>query len=190
MFKNCSKIKSLNLPRVAEIGENAFYACNKMDIIKIGRDSLGNIGTLAFKYTGSDPAILETKINKTNERLKNFAWADNSRRVDTEPPRGKVEIIAPKYPYTNTKDIHLKITLDAGVNSDDVEIAILNDKTYTIPTQEELDENGDTSLDIFNWQPYTSENKEWTLKDVEGARTVYVYFKDGAGNISNVLVDL
>ncbi len=190
MFKNCTNIEEITLPSVAMIGEHAFYACNNLDNIKVGGEMLSSIESEAFMYTGTNPNILKTYVNKNNGVLVNYLWNNSNRQIDIEAPKGYVEIIAPNYPYTNTKEVQLRITVDGDPVADEIQIAILNDKTYTIPTQEELDNiGGDESLNIFNWEPYV-QNKAWTLRDVEGVRTVYVYFKDKMGNISNVSVDL
>ena len=53
-------------------------------------------------------------------------------------------------------------------------MAIINENTYA---------NGFTE-DTLPWQNY-AENVTWTLSEGDGAKTVYVFFKDEYGNMES-----
>ena len=195
MFKDCTGIKEITLPSTVEIGKYAYHNDNQLITIRVGRDYLSKINQYAFLYTGANPPLL-TYVNRNNEVLVKYNWAENNRKIDVEAPKGYVEIVADRYPYTKTENVKLKITATDDVSpASEIKIAILNDKMYTPPTQEEIEATGledlfdPDNLTVFNWEPYV-ENKDWVLNDVEGVKTVYVYFRDEMNNISNVSLDI
>jgi len=49
--------------------------------------------------------------------------------------------------------------------------------------------NSQSGLASALWEPYVT-SKAWTLSADEGVKTVYVQYKDAAGNISAVAQDL
>ena len=134
--------------------------------------------------------------------LLNYVWPDDQRRLDSTPPSGTVIINSDKYPYTKTEDVSLSITVTDDISTpEQCFIAIINDVTYEtlVKDSEEQIAQYEAALaageevnieDVykFDWQPFVA-NKAWTLQNVEGIRTVYVYFKDGMGNISNIRVE-
>ena len=207
MFKNCNQIEKMVIPNVIELGDSAFYGCNKLTHIKISKDNYAKAGNDTFEYTGSNPPLL-TYINMDNELLFNYVWPEDKRRLDNIAPRGTVEIVAAKYPFTKTETISLNITVTDDISRpENCLIAILNDadlKDFTpeqIQNYREIDRAAidaaiasgspqpESVFTIFTWQNYVA-NKTWTLTPGEGAKTVYVYFMDEMGNISFVSQDL
>ena len=200
MFKGCTSINKIVLPSVSELGDEAFYRCTALTHIKIAKDNLATIGNDAFEYTGANAPLL-TYVNKENEILYNYVWPEDNRRLDYIAPTGTVEIVSGTYPFTKTEQIRLKITVTDDISTpNQCMIAILNDADLKDFTPEQIAayrivdseaESGQTEsvFTIFDWKPYV-ENKDWTLTNGEGLKTVYVYFKDEMGNISFVSQDL
>jgi len=75
-------------------------------------------------------------------------------------------------------------------------ISINSNATYTQSTSVTLtlSSTGATEMCISNsnscdsWEPYAT-SKSWTLTSTDGNKTVYVWYKDSAGNISDVVSD-
>jgi len=112
-----------------------------------------------------------------------------------------------------TKTVYVKFKDSAGnvssVYSDSIildttpptgSIVINGDATYTTSTSVTLtlsasDANGVSQMCFSNdgtnwtaWEPYAT-SKSWTLTSGDGTKTVYVKFKDSAGNVSSVYSD-
>ena len=180
MFKDCTALENIYLTRTIDIGNMAFYGCNNLTKIKVDKEYMQTIGTDAFEYTGSNPTKLFTQVNRENEMLVNYDWVGDNRNLDIEAPKGRVEIVTGKYPFTNTQDVALKITLSDNYSETvNCEIAIVNEDIYARYENEEI------TIEQLPWQTYL-ENTEWTLTANDGIKTVYVLFKDEIGNISNV----
>ena len=95
-----------------------------------------------------------------------------------------VEIITDKYPFTKTKDVEVEISLtDNYSDATKCEIAIINEDVY-----QQLEE-GAITYNELPWQAYI-ENTTWSLTEEEGAKTVWVFFKDEIGNFSKMERDL
>ena len=207
MFKNCNKIEKIVIPNVIELGDGAFYGCNKLTHIKISKDNYAKAGNDTFEYTGANPPLL-TYINTDNQLLYEYVWLDDNRTLDYTAPRGTVEIVAGKYPFTKTESIRLNITVTDDISSpENCLISILNDadlkdytpeqiQNYRIADRAAIDEaianvsvQPDSLFTICTWENFAA-NKNWTLTPGEGVKTVYVYFMDEMGNISFVSQDL
>ncbi len=198
MFKGCTAIQKIVLLNVVELGESAFYGCNSLTHIKINKDNLAKIGKDAFEYTGANPPLL-TYVNTDNDILFNYNWADDKRTLDSNAPKGTVEIVSDKYPFTKVEQIRLRITVTDDISRpENCKIAILNDADLKDFTPEQIaayrqidsESTGEESVfKIFDWQSYVA-NKDWTLTNGEGIKKVYVYFMDEVGNISFVTQDL
>jgi hypothetical protein len=211
MFRNCTGIKKIVLPNVVEIGDGGFYDCNSLINIKIVRDNLSTIGVNAFYYGGPNPP-LTTYINTDSLVLYTYNWEGDNRAIDTKAPRGTVKIVAENYPFTKTEAIQLKITVeDDKTPARDCFYAVLNDSEVRGFKQEEIDSYRDfdrqqiidaieageelpeSVFKLFDWKKFNQETElttDWTLSNGEGVKTVYVYFMDQAGNISQVTQDL
>ena len=96
--------------------------------------------------------------------------------MDIEAPRGTVEIVTDKYPFTNSRSVKLVITVTDDYSAPEkCQMAIINEDVYSdVLIPEEL-----------TWQAYTS-NIDWTLTEHDGIKTVWVFFKDEFGNISRI----
>ena len=184
MFKNCTSIKNINIDNAVDIGTEAFYGCNVLDNITISDNNLISIGTDAFEYTGTNPDKLFTYINRENEMLLNYDWEADNRIIDTTPPRGRVEIVTEKYPFTNTQEIELKITLLDDTLPENCEIAILNENEYNL-----FIASDNQDYNTLVWSAY-KENENWTLTANDGIKTVYVLLRDQYGNVSEIKKDL
>ena len=177
MFKGCTGIKEIDLKDVYQLGNESFYGCNQLTNIYIDENFFNIIGTDAFEYTGTDPVKLLTTVNRSNEVLVNYDWASDNRILDVEGPKGKVEIVTEKYPFTKTQDVLLKITVtDNYSSSENCQMAIINEEQYEMGV----------TYDELKWQPYVEE-VTWELTPGDAAKTVYVYFKDEAGNVCETL---
>jgi len=184
MFKGCTSLESVNLTNIIDIGNEAFYGCNSLTKIIVDEKYLETIGEDAFEYTGTDPKILFTYISPDSEILAEYDWNADNRAVDIEAPKGIVEIITDKYPFTNTKDLEVEISLtDNYSDATKCEIAIINEDVY-----QQLEE-GAITYNELPWQAYI-ENTTWSLTEEEGAKTVWVFFKDEIGNFSKMERDL
>ncbi|MBO5142988.1 MAG: leucine-rich repeat protein [Clostridia bacterium] len=176
MFKNCTGIENIYLHQTVDIGNEAFYGCNKLVDIQVSKDYLKTMGKDSFEYTGTNPDKLVTFINKDNEVLVNYVWLEDNRIVDVEAPKGTIEIITPKDPFTKTQSVKLKITAtDNYSKSENIMMAILNENEFS----ENIDYNS------LNWESY-KQNVDWTLTEKDAIKTVYVLFKDEIGNVSRV----
>jgi RHS repeat-associated protein len=90
--------------------------------------------------------------------------------VDGVPPTGSI-LINLGAGYTNARDVALNLSaLDIG-GSDVSEMHFQND-------------GGTWST----WEPY-ADSRSWTLRDLDGVRTVRVEYRDGAGNVSQAYSD-
>lgn len=89
--------------------------------------------------------------------------------TDTTPPTGSV-IINNNATYTNSTIVTL--TLSATDSNGVSQMCISNESTC--PSS--------------SWETYTT-SKSWTLTAGDGTKTVYTWFKDGAGNVSIVTSD-
>jgi len=177
MFKGCTGIQEIELRDTYEIGSGAFYGCNQLQNIYIDENFFRVIGTDAFEYTGTDPVLLLTKVNRSNENLVAYDWLSDNRIVDVDAPKGTVEIVTEKYPFTKTQDVELKLTVTDNYSiSEKCEMAIVNEDQY---------EAGVTYEDLL-WIPFRTEIT-WELTPQDDAKTVYVYFKDEAGNVCEAL---
>ncbi len=187
MFKGCTALERVLFLNAIEIGDAAFYGCNKLTNIKVSNNNFAAIGEDVFEYTGSNPPLL-TYINKQNSLLLDYDWPADNRIIDTNAPKGTVQIVKDTYPFTNTEEVQLQITLEDDISDpSNCYIAILNDTAYKEFTPEEIANaaSANESLEVFNWEPYV-ENKTWTLTAGDEVKTVYVYFRDEMGNISFV----
>ncbi|MDW7690756.1 hypothetical protein R9C00_21640 [Flammeovirgaceae bacterium SG7u.111] len=89
--------------------------------------------------------------------------------VDTEAPKNGLILVNNGSKYTRSyQDLHLKI-LATGAT----EMMISNDSTFK----------------YSKWQGYTQQIPTWLVEDVDGDKTVFVKFRDPAGNESKVYSD-
>ena len=176
MFRGCTSLKSITLTKANDIGNNAFYGCNTLTNIKCSNSYLVNIGADAFEYTGTNPEILPTYINSDCKTLVNYSWPDDKRLVDVEAPKGTVEIIVDKDPFTKVREVTLEISVKDNISkAENCKMAIINEVDY----YENID------LDTLNWQNF-AESVAWTLTENDGIKTVYVFFKDEFGNVQKI----
>ena len=177
MFKDCIGIKEIDLKNTLELGEEAFYACNNLKTITIDENYFSIIGKDAFEYTGTEPKLLLTKVNRDNEVLVSYEWLEDNRIVDVEAPKGTVKIEMEKDPFTNTQTVNLTLTVTDNYSTpENCEMAIINEDEYEIGK----------SIEDLKWQPF-EESIEWELTAEDGAKVVYAYFKDEVGNVCESL---
>ena len=88
--------------------------------------------------------------------------------VDTKPPKNALIRINNGSQYTRKNDVNIK-TLVNGAS----QILVSNDPTFKRAF----------------WKPYSPFVSSWTLPEDDGEKTVFVKFKDRAGNISDVFND-
>ncbi len=182
MFKNCTGLRTIHLDKTVWIAPQAFYGCNQLTQIDTTKDYLAQIGEEAFYYTGTSPVKLLTNVNKQDEVLRAYVWDSDCRLVDVDAPKGTVTIQADKYPFTKEQQVTLQITVTDNYSlAENCQIAILNEDSY----------NDGVTLDELGWQPYQEEIL-WNLSANDGGKTVYVFFQDEFGNVSNesVIVDV
>jgi hypothetical protein len=94
--------------------------------------------------------------------------------------------------FTTDPDL-IKPTGDISINSDKTYTAT-NTANLSLPATDDLTDVtlmmvcNNSSFTSCTWENYSS-TKSWTVTSGEGNKTVYVKFKDGAGNISSVYSD-
>jgi hypothetical protein len=108
--------------------------------------------------TGAKSAILSITSNDPDENPLNVNL--NGAGVDTTPPSGSIMINSGD---TYTNSISVTLTLSASDPSGVSQLCVSNTTSCSL------------------WETYTTP-KAWTLLSGDGTKTVYVWFKDGAGN--------
>ena len=120
------------------------------------------------RSNGTTYYYVVTAVNSFEESSESSeASATPDTSADTTPPIGSV-IINNNDTYTNS--VSVSLTLTAADTSGVLQMCISNTNSCT------------------SWETYTT-TKTWTLTTGDGTKTVYVWFKDAAGNISVVVSD-
>lgn len=83
--------------------------------------------------------------------------------LDRQAPFNEELIVNDGRPFTNKNEVDLSIKAEEAV-----EMMISNDRHFTPPAR---------------WEPYAT-TKKWVLTGRDGEKTVYIRFKDNAGNIT------
>ncbi len=167
MFAGCTSIEEILLIHPAQIGDNAFKDCNSLKNIMVSKEKLFEVGDGAFIYSGTSPLSMLTYINSDNEILRDYDWTGSNRMLDVTPPKGTVEIVSPKYPYTDTSNVVLHIDVEDDIsNKANIKIAILNDVMYTKETTGTLDNyrNAIAEYEERIANPATSEEEKESLR--------------------------
>ncbi|MDI6793280.1 MAG: cohesin domain-containing protein [bacterium] len=92
---------------------------------------------------------------------------DNGVSPDTTPPADAGILINNGAGYTQTPNVSLTLAVSDNVSATaDIEMMISNDADFS---------------ETPGWEPFTA-SKSWTLISGDGEKTVYVKFRDAAGN--------
>ena len=103
--------------------------------------------------------------------------------LDIEAPEGTINIVAAYenagIKYTRNKKVTINLTATDDVSStENIKVALINENNFSLT-------NPNSSINWLNF----SASKTWTLSSNSGMKTVYVIFKDEAGNQSLYLAN-
>lgn len=179
MFYDCTSLTAVTI-NSKYIGSSMFYGCNKLTDITIASNVTG-VGTNAFKYTGSGKLYTTLNSSSTAITKDNYDWAGDSRTFaepDTIAPEGTIDIVAAYenagIKYTKSRSVTINLTATDNVSAEaDIKVALINEDNFSLTNP-----NGS-----INWLDFSAA-KSWTLSSNSGMKTVYVIFKDEAGNQS------
>jgi hypothetical protein len=121
--------------------------------------------------TYSDDCIVVTITDSTYPDLSDLLGLVFGEGIsDTTPPTGSISINNDAT-YTDSRSVSL--SLSASDNSSGVSQMMITNSS---------------SFEGASWEDYTT-SKSWTLPSGDGKKKVYVKFKDGAGNVSEIYSD-
>ncbi len=179
MFYECTSLTAVTI-NSKYIGDSMFYGCNKLTDITIASNVTG-VGVNAFKYTGSGKLYTTLNSSSTAITKDNYDWTGDSRTFtppDNIAPEGTIDIVATYensgIKYTKNKNVTINLTATDNVStSANIKVALINENNFSLT-------NPNSGI---NWLDFSA-TKTWTLSSNSGMKTVYVIFKDEAGNQS------
>ena len=133
-------------------------------------DTSATLGGVSGLADGPHTLYVKAQDEAGNE---DGSLAEQSFTVDTAAPTGTVLI---NNAATSTRTRSVTLTLSA------------TDPSPTSGVSEMRISNSQSGLSSASWEPYAT-TKAWTLSSGAGTKTVYVQYRDAAGNRSAVVTD-
>lgn len=167
--------------------------------MRFSNDGKNWSGWEAFRHTKTWVLIAGSGEKTVNAQLRDAAGNtsavfSDTIVLDTIPPAGSVTINGGQ-PYTNDPSVSLSVTYTDNVNSPPV-LAMsdptpsLLSVTYTdnFISTSQMQVSNTSSFAKAQWQPLGNVSS-WEVVGADGVKTVYVRFRDQAGNISRTVTD-
>lgn len=154
--------------------------------------SVVNFKTVLLKVSAEGSSYISISNKATFQGAGWYKYTDTLRWVLDEPDGEKTIYVKCKDDAGNSSDIaSTKIILDR-IAPTPVGIKINNGSKYTTTKSVELALSAPGATEIMIkqkksiWEPYTAK-KEFTLEGEDGIKTIYLRFKDAAGNASETV---
>ncbi|MBR3887484.1 MAG: leucine-rich repeat protein [Clostridia bacterium] len=174
-FEGCLSLEEIDLSKDLELlGDRAFYDARMLDSIIVGKKITSLGGETIFVNIGANAVTNNVYYYESNALMSEYAARFNTQAtfipIDDVKPTITSVLINNGAEYTKTPVVTLDIV--ASDNHEEKYLYITEDSKY-VPTGIEL-----------GWIPFNAE-QEYEFEAGNGVKSVYVWVKDAANNVSD-----